>query len=155
MDKKRLYDELCQQLEALLSDEHDPIAIMANTGAMLYQYLDHINWAGFYRFVQGELCLGPFQGKIACMHIPYGKGVCGTCLKEETVVRVDDVRAFSGHIACDSVSQSEIVLPLYKDGNFFAVLDIDSPLLQRFDEQDEAGLTKIKHILENAWKCQP
>lgn len=152
MDKSQVYASLCEQLRALLAGEYDPIANMANTSALLYHALADVNWLGFYLFHHDELILGPFQGKPACMHIPYGKGVCGTCIKQETMIRVDDVHAFAGHIACDAASRSEIVFPLYRRHALFGVLDIDSPLPSRFDEKDEAGLRELKRILEASWE---
>ena len=151
MEKQEQYRLLQKQLIALLEDEHDPIANMANMSALLYQTLPDVNWVGFYRYENEELILGPFQGKPACMHIPYGKGVCGLCLKEERMVRVDDVLDFPNHIACDCDSRSEIVIPLWHHQKIIAVLDIDSPILQRFDEADEIGLSKLTTILENSW----
>lgn len=151
MEKKELYKKLYRQIQALLIDEHDVIANMANVSACIYQALPQINWAGFYIWKHEELVLGPFQGKPACMHIPFGKGVCGTCAKEAKVQRIDDVHIFPGHIACDAASRSEIVLPLYKDGSLLGVMDIDASILARFDQEDEEGLLKIVHMLEDSW----
>ena len=151
MDKSQIYITLCEQLHALLEGEQDPIANMANTSALLYHALADINWLGFYLYRGNELILGPFQGKVACMHIPYGKGVCGACIKQETMIRVDDVHTFAGHIACDSASRSEIVFPLYRNQALYGVWDIDSPILSRFDETDVAGLIQLKCILEATW----
>lgn len=151
MNQKSLYEELYQQLQALLQCEHDMIANMANCSALLYQTLPQINWAGFYRWHNGELILGPFQGKPACMHIPYGKGVCGTCVKEQRLLRIEDVHHFPGHIACDAASRSEIVLPLYQNGNLIGVLDIDAPIPSRFTQEDEDGLLQLVALLENSW----
>lgn len=151
MEKKEMYESLYRQIQALLIGEHDVIANMANVSACIYHTLPQINWAGFYIWKHGELVLGPFQGKPACMHIPFGKGVCGTCAKEEKVQRIDDVHAFPGHIACDAASRSEIVLPLHKDGSLLGVMDIDASILARFNKEDEAGLLKIVHILEDSW----
>ena len=141
----QFYEELNQQFHALLSDETQPITIYANTAALLFQQMPDINWAGFYLFDpdKNELYLGPFQGKTACMHIPLGKGVCGTCASTRTIQRVDDVHQFPGHIACDASSNAEIVLPLIKEDQLIGVLDIDSTCFNRFDEEDEQGLSKL------------
>ncbi len=150
MNKEQFYASLCEQLRALLDKEHDPIANMANMSALLYHALENINWLGFYLYNGEELILGPFQGKVACMHIPYGRGVCGSALLRKEIVRVDDVHAFAGHIACDQASCSEIVLPVYRNNCIYGVLDVDSPLYHRFDEADEAGLQALVHIWEQA-----
>lgn len=146
-DKATLYRDLAQALEALVGDETDAIANMANASGLIYESLPDVNWVGFYRNVGGELVLGPFQGRAACIRIPFGKGVCGAAAKTRQVQRVEDVHAFPGHIACDSASNSEIVLPLIRDGQLLGVLDIDSPLHARFDEEDEAGLRPIAKFL--------
>lgn len=132
--------------------EADPyfIPLMANAAAVLFQTMEQINWAGFYIVREGRLVLGPFQGKPACIHIAKGKGVCGTAYAEDRTVRVADVHAFPGHIACDAASRSEIVIPLHAEGKVVAVLDIDSPVSDRFSEKDEAGLCAIAEILEAA-----
>lgn len=148
MEKNVLYAQLCEQLDALLSNEHNQVANLANASALLFMNIEDINWAGFYVYKDGELILGPFQGKIACMHIPIGKGVCGTCFATQTIQRIANVHEFEGHIACDAQSNSEIVLPIYKDGEVFAVLDIDSQLHNRFDEEDEKGLRSFVTVLE-------
>lgn len=150
MDKQVFYDNICVQLAALLDKEHDIIANMANTSALLYQHLSNINWVGFYRSINQSLVLGPFQGKPACFSIPYDKGVCGACFTRQQIMRVDDVRAFPGHIACDAASLSEIVLPIHRCDQIIAVLDIDAPVLHRFDVRDEAGLTAVVKILEHS-----
>ena len=142
------YEMLCKQLLALTQDVPYPIANLANASALLWQALDHINWAGFYLLEGDTLILGPFQGKPACIEIPVGKGVCGTAVAENTTQLVADVHRFPGHIACDSASNSEIVIPIYKDGTIFGVLDIDSPLLGRFTLQDQAGLEAFVKVLE-------
>lgn len=152
MDKKIVYAEIAKQLTALLNDEHDIIANMANTSALLYQSLHDINWVGFYRNVNQELLLGPFQGKPACFRIPFNKGVCGSCFMKRQIMRVDNVKQFPGHIACDCASLSEIVLPVYHKGEIIAVLDIDAPILNRFDAEDEAGLSEVVDILERSLK---
>ena len=143
VDKAGLYAELDKALRALLDGERDFIANAANTAALLYQTLPDVNWVGFYRLVGDELVLGPFQGKPACVRIPMGKGVCGTAAARRETVLVPDVHQFPGHIACDSASRSEIVVPLVKGGQLLGVLDLDSPNLGRFDEADRVGLEKL------------
>lgn len=125
------------------------ITLYANISALLYDALPDLNWTGFYLMRDGELALGPFQGKTACMKIKVGKGVCGTAVQEDRTIRVDDVHQFKGHIACDSASASEIVLPIHKDGKVIGVLDMDSPIKARFSEEDEDGLRKIVHVIED------
>ena len=142
------YDTLTEQAEALCEDTPDLIAAMANLSALVFHALEDLSWAGFYRVSGEELILGPFQGKVACIRIAKGKGVCGTAWKEDRVVVVPDVHAFAGHIACDSDSRSEIVLPIHRDGEVIAVLDIDSPVLDRFGEDDREGLTALVKSLE-------
>lgn len=126
------------------------ITLYANISALIFDTLDDLNWAGFYLMRDGELVLGPFQGKTACMRIPVGKGVCGTAVKEDRVIRVDDVHRFKGHIACDCASNSEIVLPVRKNGQIIGVLDIDSPVLSRFSQEDEEGLEQIVKVIEES-----
>lgn len=140
-------NEILTQLESLLENEHDMIANMANASALLFQYKEHINWAGFYLYKNNELILGPFQGKPACMHIPLGKGVCGTSAQSGKMLRVDNVHDFPGHIACDCASRSEIVLPLILKDTLIGVLDIDSDIYSGFDENDEIILQKFVSIL--------
>lgn len=140
------YSELARDLAALLSGEHDLIANAANTSALLYDALPDLNWAGFYLYKSGELVLGPFQGKPACVRIALGKGVCGTAAARRETVRVEDVHAFPGHIACDSASNSEIVIPLVRGADLLGVLDIDSPRLRRFDATDQRGLEALARI---------
>jgi len=142
------YDELNAELKALVEGVGHPIANLANASALLYERLDRLNWAGFYLMEDGQLVLGPFQGKVACIEIKVGRGVCGTAVKEDRTQRVMDVHTFKGHIACDGASNSEIVIPIHKDGVIYGVLDIDSPVFARFDEADEAGLTEFVKILE-------
>lgn len=142
------YGTLAGQLEALLSDEENLITGLANASALLYGALEDVNWAGFYLRQGKRLVLGPFQGKTACTRIPLGKGVCGTAAALDKIQRVPDVHAFPGHIACDSASRSEIVLPLHREGAVMAVLDIDSPRPGRFSPADEAGLRRCAGILE-------
>ncbi|GAA0820072.1 GAF domain-containing protein [Colwellia sp. D2M02] len=137
------YQTLLAQTKALISDESDIIANMANISALLFEHLEEVNWAGFYRVINEELVLGPFQGKVACIRIPFAKGVCGTCAATGLVQRISDVHQFDGHIACDASSNAEIVLPVKVDGCIIAVLDIDSTAFNRFDEHDEIGLTAI------------
>ena len=151
---KQYYLEMNKVLKALLENEHDMIANMSNAAALLNQYLPDINWAGFYLWKNSELILGPFQGKVACMHIPYGKGVCGTCIKELKTQRVENVHEFPGHIACDSASNSEIVIPMIINDQIVGVLDIDSPIYARFDEVDETYLTEFVHILISSFSMQ-
>ena len=151
---KQYYQEMNQVLKALLAEEHDMIANLSNAAALLYQYLPDINWAGFYLWKNNELVLGPFQGRVACMHIPYGKGVCGTCIKELKTQRVENVHEFPGHIACDSASNSEIVIPMIIKDQIIGVLDIDSPIFSRFSEVDEAYLTEFVHILTSSFSIQ-
>lgn len=146
-DKPTLYRDLAQALEALIGDEPDAIANMANAAGLIYESLPDVNWVGFYRNVGDELVLGPFQGRPACIRMTFDQGVCGAAAKSREVQRVEDVHAFSGHIACDSASNSEIVLPLVRDGELLGVLDIDSPKPARFDEEDEAGLRPIAQFL--------
>ncbi len=138
---------LIKTLEALLENEHDFIANLANASALLFQSLPDINWAGFYLYKNDELILGPFQGKVACMHIPLGKGVCGCSAQQRKVLRVNNVHEFDGHIACDCNSNSEIVIPIIKENTLLGVLDIDSPLLSRFSEEDEKTLCHFVDIL--------
>lgn len=126
------------------------ITLYANISALIFDTLEDLNWAGFYLMRDGELVLGPFQGKTACMRIPVGKGVCGTAVKEDRVIRVDDVHRYKGHIACDCASNSEIVLPVRKNGQIIGVLDIDSPVLSRFSQEDEEGLEQIVKVIEES-----
>lgn len=149
MTKKTFYQDLYQQVEALISDEADVIANMANVSALLFEQLSEVNWAGFYRVINDELVLGPFQGKVACIRIPLGRGVCGTAAEQNAVQRIGDVHAFDGHIACDASSNAEIVLPLTLNNKVVAVLDIDSIAFNRFDSDDQAGLEKIISLFEN------
>ncbi|KAB2824684.1 GAF domain-containing protein [Aliivibrio finisterrensis] len=134
------YERLTQQAIGLIDGETDFIANLANLSALLNMELDDINWVGFYLFKENELVLGPFQGKPACIRITLGKGVCGTAFSTNTVQRIDDVHQFTGHIACDAASNSEIVIPFYRNGVLAGVLDIDSPNIARFSEIDEKGL---------------
>jgi GAF domain-containing protein len=146
-DKPAMYRDLASALEGLVTGEPDAIANMANASALIYEILPDVNWVGFYRNVGGELVLGPFQGRPACIRIAFGQGVCGAAASTRQVQRVEDVHAFPGHIACDSASNSEIVVPLIRDGELLGVLDIDSPSASRFTEEDEAGVVKLGEIL--------
>lgn len=142
-DKPALYADLLNAADALVSGETDAVANMANLSALLWQYLPDLNWAGFYRFVEGELVLGPFQGKAACIRIPLGKGVCGTAAQTLETQCIPDVHAFPGHIACDGASASELVVPVVDGQGLVAVIDLDSPLPARFDSHDAAGLEAL------------
>ena len=144
------YDDLVAAAEALVAGEPDAIANMANVAALIWQYVPDLNWAGFYRVIDNELVLGPFQGKAACIRIEIGKGVCGTAAATGETQRVADVHAFPGHIACDADSRSELVIPIFKDNQVVAVLDLDSPLPDRFSESDQAGLTRLVTKIANA-----
>ncbi len=142
------YETLSKQLDALLHGEPDVISNLSNASALLNQFLTDINWVGFYLMKDGELVLGPFQGLPACVRIPVGRGVCGTAVATKETLLVEDVHAFPGHIACDAASNSEIVIPLFKDGEVVGVLDIDSPLKARFTQEDAAGLATFVNVLE-------
>lgn len=141
--KATLYADLLFAADAVTREEPDAIANMANIAALIWQFLPDLNWAGFYRMVEGELLLGPFQGRPACIRIPLGRGVCGTAAATGETQLVEDVHAFPGHIACDAASASEIVVPVKRDGRVIAVLDLDSPLPARFDAVDRAGLEAL------------
>ena len=145
--KAELYRELAAALDALTAGEPDAIANMANAAALLWQYLPDLNWAGFYRMVDGELVLGPFQGKPACIRIPLGKGVCGTAAETRRTQLVADVNAFAGNIACDAASASELVVPIVVQGRLIGVLDLDSPHAGRFDAEDAAGCEALVALL--------
>jgi L-methionine (R)-S-oxide reductase len=147
LPKAAAYRELQQQLAALFAGERNGLANAANMSALLYEALPNLNWAGFYFLQAGELVLGPFQGKVACVRIALGRGVCGTAAERRETVIVPDVNAFPGHIACDVASRSEIVIPLIKDGRLLGVLDIDSPQVARFDEDDGTGLNAAAALL--------
>ena len=144
--KPEFYRELAGQLEALLTGESDPVANAANTSALLFQMMPDLNWAGFYIMRSGELVLGPFQGKPACVRIPVGKGVCGAAVAQGKSMLVEDVHAFPGHIACDAASRSELVVPLHGRDGVIGVIDLDSPSLARFDADDQAGIERIAAI---------
>lgn len=147
-EKEKDYQLLLKQLEALLDGETDHIAILSNTSALLNQFLDDINWVGFYIWREDKLILGPFQGLPACVQIDYGKGVCGTAVKEKETQRIADVSKFPGHIVCDAASQSEIVVPIIINDTVYGVLDIDSPITDRFDSIDQTYLESFVTILE-------
>ncbi|WP_330698502.1 GAF domain-containing protein [Anaerocolumna sp. MB42-C2] len=149
-DKKECYKLIHTQLKSLLEDEPYVIPNLSNTSALLNDALTDINWVGFYLLHNNELLLGPFQGKTACVHIPIGKGVCGTAVLKDELQLVKDVHEFPGHIACDSASRSEIVIPVHHNGQIIGVLDIDSPSTSRFDSVDQEGLLKVVNILEDA-----
>lgn len=142
------YRLLIEQAKAFAEDSTWDITLYANVSALLFESLENLNWAGFYLIRDGELVLGPFQGKTACMRIPIGKGVCGTAVKENRIIRVDDVHLFKGHIACDCASESEIVLPIHHDDKIIGVLDIDSPVKSRFTVEDEKGLAELVKVIE-------
>jgi GAF domain-containing protein len=148
--KAERYDALVDQLRALLHDERDAIANMANAASLLYHSLPDLNWAGFYLVKDGELVLGPFQGKPACVRIAVGRGVCGAAAERRETVVVEDVHAFPGHIACDAASRSEVVVPILVCGDLVGVLDLDSPRLGRFDADDRAGLEAFVASLAEA-----
>jgi L-methionine (R)-S-oxide reductase len=145
--KAELYRDLHAALDGLTADEPDAIANMANAAALIWQYLPDLNWAGFYRLVQGELVLGPFQGKPACIRIALGAGVCGAAAASRETQKVEDVHLFPGHIACDAASRSELVVPIVHGGRLIAVLDLDSPTPARFDDADAAGCEALVTLL--------
>ena len=149
-DKAEAYRDLAQQLTALIGDEQDAIANAANTAALLFDLLPDLNWAGFYLLKDGELVLGPFQGKPACIRIALGRGVCGTAAETRTSQVVADVHEFPGHIACDAASRSELVVPLLRGDTLLGVLDLDSPVPGRFDQTDRIGIEAIAAIWVNA-----
>ena len=147
-DKPTLYRDLTEAIDAVTTGEPDPIANMAIVAALLWQFLPDLNWAGFYRTVGAdELVLGPFQGKAACIRIPFGRGVCGTAAASGETQLVEDVHAFPGHIACDADSRSELVVPVMRDGQIIAVIDLDSPSPARFDAEDARGVEAIAALL--------
>ena len=148
------YSLLCEQMRSLAEGERHWLPTLANASALLYEALPDLNWAGFYLLEGGSLLLGPFQGRTACIRIPLGRGVCGTAAARDETQLVPDVHAFPGHIACDGASNSEIVVPLHRDGAVCGVLDLDSPVLDRFTEADRAGLEAFVRVLEEEirWK---
>ena len=145
--KSEVYAEMVRAADALTSGEPDAVANMANIAALLWEYLPDVNWTGFYRVVDGELVLGPFQGKAACIRIPFGKGVCGTAAQSGETQLVEDVHAFPGHIACDANSASELVVPVRRNGTVIAVIDLDSPTLNRFDTEDAQGIERLARMI--------
>ncbi|GGG35478.1 GAF domain-containing protein [Lactobacillus apis] len=147
MDKLERYQLLLKQAQSLLEDEHDLIANMSNISALLFNNLPNVSYAGFYRYQNHELILGPFQGPVACMHIALGKGVCGTAAKTRETQIVPNVHEFAGHIACDAATNSEIVIPIMKNEDLIAVLDLDSKVFARFDDIDSEYLTKIANCI--------
>lgn len=146
LPKPELYAELARAAEALVQNEPDAIANMANLAAAIWQFVPDLNWSGFYRNVGSQLVLGPFIGKPACIRIPFGQGVCGTAAASASMQLVPDVHDFPGHIACDAASRSELVVPVLRDGHVIAVIDLDSPTPNRFDADDAAGLQEIARI---------
>ena len=149
-DTATMYRDLASALEGLVAGEPDPIANMANAASLIWETLPDLNWAGFYRNAGGELVLGPFQGRPACIRIPFGQGVCGAAAASKQVQRVGDVHAFDGHIACDAASRSELVVPILRDGELIAILDLDSPSIGRFTEEDEQGCVRLAEVLAKA-----
>lgn len=146
-DKNVMYRDMASALEGLTAGEPDAIANMANAAALIWETLPDLNWAGFYRNIDGELVLGPFQGRPACIRIPFGKGVCGAAAETLQAQRVEDVHAFPGHIACDAASASEMVVPIVRNGKLIVVLDLDSPTPARFTREDEAGCVALCKLL--------
>ncbi len=145
--KSEMYRELVKSADALTSGESDGVANMSNIAALLWEFLPDVNWTGFYRVVDGELVLGPFQGKAACIRIPFGRGVCGTAAQTGETQLVEDVHAFPGHIACDANSASELVVPVMRDGHVIAVVDLDSPSRGRFDQDDVLGIQSLVAVI--------
>ena len=147
--KSELYADLLAAADGLTAGESDAVANMANVASLLWEYLPEVNWTGFYRVVGDELVLGPFAGRPACIRIPFGQGVCGAAAARGETQRVADVHAFPGHIACDAASRSELVVPVKRDGRVIAVIDLDSPLPARFDDDDAKGIEALAALLEN------
>ncbi|KWV95160.1 GAF domain-containing protein [Erythrobacter sp. AP23] len=147
--KPEAYRQLLDAAEALTAGEPDGVANMANIAALLWDFLPELNWSGFYRVIEGELVLGPFVGRPACIRIPMGQGVCGVAAKEGTTQLVEDVHAFPGHIACDAVTNSELVVPILRDGKAIAVIDLDSPAKARFDREDADGIEALARMLSD------
>lgn len=145
--KSEMYRELVRSADALTSGETDGVANMSNIAALLWEFLPDVNWTGFYRVVDGELVLGPFQGKAACIRIPFGRGVCGAAAQTGETQLVEDVHAFPGHIACDANSASELVVPVMRDGQVIAVVDLDSPSRGRFDHDDALGIESLAAVI--------
>ena len=149
-DTATMYCDLASALEGLVAGETDAVANMANAAALIWETLPDVNWVGFYRNIGGELVLGPFQGRPACIRIPFGTGVCGAAAATRRVQRIEEVHAFPGHIACDAASVSELVVPILRGGELIAVLDLDSPTTGRFTTEDEAGCVRLAGILARA-----
>lgn len=147
--KRAVYDHLVSAADGLTAGELDGIANMANVAALLWEFLPDLNWAGFYRVVEGELVLGPFAGRPACIRIPFGRGVCGAAAEQAATQLVPDVHAFPGHIACDAASRSELVVPVVRDGVVVAVIDLDSPSPARFDREDAQGIETLARLLSD------
>ncbi len=145
-----MYEDLINEIEALTLDNEYDITILSNTSSSIYNKLNNLNWVGFYRLIDDNLYLSSFMGKPACIKIPVGKGVCGTCIKENKTIVVDNVHKFEGHIACDSASNSEICIPIYKNNILYGLLDIDSPIINRFNNIDKDNLEKIATIISTA-----
>jgi GAF domain-containing protein len=145
--KSDMYRELVKSADALTRGESDGVANMSNIAALLWEFLPDVNWTGFYRVVDGELVLGPFQGKAACIRIPFGRGVCGAAAQTGETQLVEDVHAFPGHIACDANSASELVVPVMRDGHVIAVVDLDSPSRGRFDHDDALGIQSLVAVI--------
>jgi L-methionine (R)-S-oxide reductase len=151
MKKSEFYQQIVEQSQAIIAGETDVIANMANISALLFDALQDVNWVGFYRLIDEQLVLGPFQGKVACIRIALAKGVCGNAAASGEIQRVADVHQVAGHIACDAATNAEIVLPIKVQGKVVAVLDLDSVKFSRFDQDDQEGLQKIVQALENQW----
>jgi len=147
--KKEDYQNICLSLKGLIQEETDALANLANSSALIYNSLEELNWAGFYLYKENQLILGPFQGKPACIRIALGRGVCGTAAQNREVIVVQDVHQFPGHIACDAASASEIVIPIIKNDKLIGVLDIDSPIIARFNEEDRLGLIEFVDVLND------
>lgn len=150
MNKPDLYLALCEAAEAITAGEPDGVANMANVAALIWQFVPQLNWAGFYRVVDGGLVLGPFIGRPACIRIAFGQGVCGTAAARAETQLVPDVHAFPGHIACDATSRSELVVPVLRGGRVLAVIDLDSPVLERFDVEDALGIEALARAVTSA-----
>ena len=145
--KPEAYRQLVEAADSLTSGERDTVANMANVAALLWEFLADVNWTGFYRMVEGELVLGPFMGRPACIRIPVGQGVCGAAAAQKQSQLVEDVHAFAGHIACDANTNSELVVPVLRDGTVVAVIDLDSPIEGRFDEEDRKGIERLADVI--------
>lgn len=151
INKSAFYRELEQQTQGLFDGETDMIANAANMSALIYQMLPNLNWAGIYLLKGEQLVLGPFQGKPACVRIPVGRGVCGTAVERKSSILVEDVHAFPGHIACDAASRSELVVPIFRNGETIGVIDLDSPIPSRFDADDQTGIERLAEIFSGSF----